>query len=288
MSTTTLPPVEVAERIRSQSTDLTAAERRVAEAILAAPQEVAFGTVAELASVAGVGAASVVRLATKLGFDGYTALQTSIQHELTTQLRPAAERIHEAGEGARSQHAATEVANVMATIDGADDASVSAVVERLADLARPIVVVSGEASAGVALQFVSQLQQLRPGVSVLSGSEVAVRREIALMPANATVLVIDLRRYERWVLDAHAAIAARGIWSVGLTDSMLAPIAARAAETFLVSAGSVGPFDSHVGTLALLDLFVVNVATALRDTATERLGAVEAAWSEHGTLTERD
>ena len=37
----------------------------------------------------------MVRLATKLGFDGFTALQASVQHDLANQLRPAAERIRE-------------------------------------------------------------------------------------------------------------------------------------------------------------------------------------------------
>ena len=82
--------VEVAERIRANGTNLTVAERRVAEAILAAPQAVGFGTVAELAAAADVGAASVVRLASKLGFDGYSELQACIQRDLTSQLRPAA------------------------------------------------------------------------------------------------------------------------------------------------------------------------------------------------------
>ncbi|MEQ9161956.1 MAG: hypothetical protein RLN74_04560, partial [Ilumatobacter fluminis] len=87
--------MEVAERIRAEGARLTAAERRVATTILASPQLVAFGTVADLARTAEVGAASVVRLANKLGFDGYSELQHCIQGELSAQLRPAAERIHD-------------------------------------------------------------------------------------------------------------------------------------------------------------------------------------------------
>jgi DNA-binding MurR/RpiR family transcriptional regulator len=147
---------------------------------------------------------------------------------------------------------------------------------------------SGEASAGVARHFCSQLRQLRDGVSELGGNEVAVRRDLALLPDEATAIVIDLRRYERWVLEAHAAIHSRGIWSAGLTDSMLSPIAARADETFLVGAASAGPFDSHVGTLALLNLFTANVASTLRGSAAERLAMIESAWGERSALTDSD
>jgi DNA-binding MurR/RpiR family transcriptional regulator len=279
--------VEVAERIRIHSGSLTAAERRVAEAILRSPQSVGFGTVAELADSAKVGAASVVRLATKLGFDGYSDLQASIQHDLMRQLRPAVERIDETvGDGPRSAHAAVELANVRATIEAADSRSIETLAARLADLSRPVVIVSGEASAGVAEQFTDQLEQLREDVRVLRGSDVAVRRAIAVLPAKATAVVIDLRRYERWLLDAHTSLRERGVWSAAFTDSILSPLAARADVTFVLSADSVGPFDSHVGTLALLNLIGAEVAGALRSSARDRLAAVEEAWSRHGSLTE--
>lgn len=278
--------MEVAERIREQSSSLTSAERRVAEAILSSPQSVGFGTVAELAESAGVGAASVVRLATKLGFDGYTDLQTCVQRDLMNQLRPAAERIHQAGQSQRLSHVAVETANVQSTLESANDQALDELVSRLADLQRPVVILSGEDSAGVARQFSIQLNELRGEVRELRGSDVAVRREIALTAPQSTAIVIDLRRYEQWVLDAHSMLSKRGIWSAGFTDSMLSPIAAIAGTTFLVSAGSVSPFDSHVGTLALLNLIVANVATELRSSATTRLADVEQAWSDHRSLTE--
>jgi DNA-binding MurR/RpiR family transcriptional regulator len=150
------------------------------------------------------------------------------------------------------------------------------------------VVVSGEASSGVAAQFVGQLQQLRGEVSLLDGSDVTVQRDVAVLPESATAVVIDLRRYERWVLDAHAALHARGIWSAGLTDSMLSPIASTAEVTFVVSAAAVGPFDSHVGTLSVLNLIANGVAAELRTSAADRLAAIEAAWSVRGSLTTAD
>ncbi len=278
--------MEVAERIRAEGARLTAAERRVATTILASPQLVAFGTVADLARTAEVGAASVVRLANKLGFDGYSELQHCIQGELSAQLRPAAERIHDSSNQSVAAHAEAELANVRATLGAVGDEALTALVERLADPDRPVLIVSGEATAGVGRLFAEQLDQLRGGVDCVQGSEVAVRRSIALADQRSTALVIDLRRYERWVLDAHAALADRSIWSAVLTDGVLSPLAQRADATFIVTAGSVGPFDSHVGTLAVLNLITNSVADALRVTAADRLGAIEAAWGDAGALTD--
>jgi DNA-binding MurR/RpiR family transcriptional regulator len=279
--------MEVAERIRAAGNELTTAERRVAEAILARPQAVGFGTVADLALAAGAGAATVVRLAGKLGFDGYTDLQSSVQRDLLHQLRPAADRIRdEIGDGMMDRHLATELGNVQATLDGVDNEALTELVVRLCDLDRPVVVISGDASDGIARQFIDELALLRPGVTRLGGNEVAVRRDVSLLAPSTTVVVIDVRRYDRWVLDTVATTRERGMWIAALTDSYLSPLAASADRTFVLSAGSVGPFDSHVGTLALLNLVVTEVAGRLRSSASSRLDRVEDAWRAAGSLTE--
>ncbi|HUF96884.1 MAG TPA: MurR/RpiR family transcriptional regulator [Ilumatobacter sp.] len=280
--------MEVAERIRAEGASLTGAERRVAEAILRSPQAVGFGTVAELARAAGVGAATVVRLSAKLGFDGFTELQTCVQRDLMSQLRPAAERIREPSADARASHAEVELANVRNTLEAIVDATFDDLMKRIVDPARPVAMLSGDDSAGVADQFVLRLQQLRSGISVLAGSQVAVRRDIALLDPATTVIVIDLRRYERWVLDAHDLVVERGIWSAAISDSPLSPISTRANVAFDVFAGSVSPFDSHVGTLALLNLVVASASTALRESGGDRLAAIEATWRAGRALVAQD
>ncbi|MGH9134072.1 MAG: MurR/RpiR family transcriptional regulator [Ilumatobacteraceae bacterium] len=279
--------MEVAERIRAAGDELTAAERRVAEAILARPHAVGFGTVADLAAAAGAGAATVVRLAGKLGFDGYTDLQASVQRDLLHQLRPAADRIRdEIGGGTTARHLTTELANVQETLDGIDEEALADLVARLCDLERPVAMLSGDASDGVVRQFTDELRSLRPGVCRLAGNEVAVRRDVSLLPPSSTVLVVDVRRYDRWVLDTVETARAEQMWIAAFTDSYLSPIAARADRTFVLCAGSVGPFDSHVGTLALLNLVVTEVAGRLRASAAGRLDRVEDAWRAARALTE--
>ena len=130
----------------------------------------AFGTVADLAGQAGAGAATVVRLAGKLGFDGFSALQSSIRRDLSHQLRPAVERIREL-EGTRTteRHRAAAQCNVQATLDGVDHADLDKAVQLLGDLAHPVLVLAGDAQHGIARQFVHDLGALRAGVEILWG-----------------------------------------------------------------------------------------------------------------------
>jgi DNA-binding MurR/RpiR family transcriptional regulator len=280
--------VEVGERIGRASASLTNAERRVAEVVLANPQLVAFGTVAELAEGSGSGAATVVRLATKLGFEGFSALQASVQQDLANQLRPAAERIRDpAVHDALSRHLSLEVANVQTTLSQLDQIAVDDVVTHLADPMRRVYVLSGDASRGVAHQFVGDLDALRANVTLVDGNDVAVRRKVALMEPIDVLVTIDLRRYDRWLVDAARIASQAGVWMVSIVDSMLSPVAACAQRTLVVTAAGAGPFDSHVGTLALMNVLVAAVAVRLREMATDRLDRSEAAWRDSNALTER-
>ncbi len=286
--TTTVPRVpdlEVEERVRQAGTQLTAAERRVAQVVLERPQLVGFGTVADLASAAGAGAATVVRLAAKLGFDGFSALQASVQRDLAHQLRPAAERIRElGGDQPIERHRAAELSNVQATLDAVEPATLAAVVALLADVNRDVLVLAGDAERGVALQFAADLGALRPGVSMVGGSDVTVRRALALSACESTLVVVDLRRYERWVLEAVELSKQAGHTIVALSDGLLSPLAMTAHHSFAIAAAAVSPFDSHVGTLALFDLFVAAAAERLKDPAADRLQRVETAWAAGSSL----
>lgn len=280
--------MEVHDRIRDAGQELTIAERRVAQVVLERPQLVAFGTVADLADAASAGAATVVRLAGKLSYEGFSALQASVQRDLAQQLRPAAERIRElGGEQPIERHRTAELSNVQATLDAVEADVLDTVVRVLAELDRSVFVLAGEAERGVALQFATDLGALRAGVTLLGGSEVRIRRDLALASERSVLVVVDLRRYERWLLEAVSAAKEAGFVVIALSDGLLSPLAMAADHSFALAASSVSPFDSHVGTLALLDLLIASVAERQRDSAADRLQRVESAWAAGRSLTER-
>ena len=89
-----------------------------------------------------------------------------------------------------------------------------------------------------------QLGQLRDGVTLLEGSEVAVSRALAGLEPRDTLIAIDIRRYERSLVGLTRWARERGAAIIAVTDSPLSPLVAGAAETFFISAQGVGPFDS--------------------------------------------
>ncbi len=276
--------MSVQDLVQQAAPSLSAAELRVAEVVVRHPQAVAFGTVAELANSSGAGAATVVRLAVKLGFDGFSALQAAVQDELTQQLRPAAARIKElARHDVLGRTLQREFVNLQVTFDGVDRAAYDRTVEALAT-ARRVGFLSGDASRGVAIQCVEELAYLRDEVELIDGNPVVVGRQLARLGTDDLVVAIDLRRYDQWVVDAIGELSRAAVPHVAITDSRLSPLAVASAEVFVVGADAVGPFDSHVATLAFLGAFSASVAERLKDSATERLERVEALWSSNGAL----
>ena len=84
---------------------------------------------------------------------------------------------------------------------------------------------------------------------------------------------------------ALTSVLASPAGAAGTATSRTAPVLALPAD-FTVLAEGAGPFDSHVGTLALANALSSAVAGRLRRTAARRLDEVEAAWQVLAALTD--
>jgi DNA-binding MurR/RpiR family transcriptional regulator len=273
------------DRLIEHADRLTATERRIAEVLAHEPQIIAFGTVAQVAGRAGTSGPSVVRLAVKLGYHGFVELQADVQQELARQLAPARDRIRQRPpSNLLEQVGEAEADNINQTLAGVDGDAFGRVVDLLADRRRHVWVLPGDVTFPVGLTLSTQLDQLREDVTLLTGSAVAVARRLAGLAAGDTVMVVDIRRYERSLVEMVRLARDRSAQIVVLTDSPLSPLAGMAGETFFVAAKGVGPFDSMTGALALAHALVAATAAGLRRSATARLDAIELAWHDAAAL----
>lgn len=274
----------LADRIAEVAGALPPAQARVARLLAEAPDVVAFGTVAEVAAEAETSAQTVLRLAGRLGHPGFPGLQDEVRAELVARLPPAADRIRRPpGPDLPGAVRAADQGNLTRSLD-VDGDLLDDVVRLLADPDRRVSVVAADSWTGVAELFAGHLGHLRAGVAVLGGPEPRVVRELSFLSPTDVVVVLDVRRYERWVLDAAEQAAAGGTTIVAVTDGPTSPLSALAHHRFVVAVDSPGPFESATGVVALLHLVVTEVAAALRATAQGRLDAVESAWAERRSL----
>jgi DNA-binding MurR/RpiR family transcriptional regulator len=274
----------VRDEVEANRSSLPAAERRVAEVVLRAPESVAFGTVALVAAHAETSGATVVRFGNRLGYEGFQGLQAAVQQELAGRLRPAAERIRERAKGDVVGRTLTvESANLHTTLTTLDRADFETAVALLSARGGRVAIAPGGASHGVARQLADELAVLRPGVELVWGSPMATAAALAGLEARDVVVAVDLRRYDSALLDA-VSVAGGGASIIAVTDGVLSPLAEQAAVAFAVAGEGAGPFDSHIGALALFNALLAGVATRLRTSATKRIDAIESAWATVGAL----
>ena len=92
--------VPVKDQIQANATELTPAERQLAGVLLRDYPMVGLQSITRLAESAGVSTPTVIRLARKLGYDGFPELQSALRDEASAQInapspalpRPRADR----------------------------------------------------------------------------------------------------------------------------------------------------------------------------------------------------
>ncbi len=262
--------------VAAVSSELTPTERRIAEAVLAEPTLLAFGTVSDLAGRVGTSRPSIVRFANKLGFKGYSRLQQHVRSDLSHRLSRPSERIRSDGKTAPP---ARNVINgaISSVLDALEDG-------RIAELAAPVVrsekvwILSGETSQAGAHALRSGLSMVRPGVRSLEEHSFGTALSDA-GPCDA-VVVFDFFRYRRQVATATRVFRDAGVTVVAITDSPLSPLVELADTWCQIEVPAVGPFDSSAPVVLMCELLVAEVAKELQDDATNRIDRIEALWEE--------
>ena len=262
--------------VAAVGSELTPTERRIAEAVLAEPTLLAFGTVSALADLVGTSRPSIVRFANKLGFDGYTLLQQHVRSDLSHQLSRPSERIR------RDDKSAPPVRHV---INGAISSVLDALESgQIAELALPVVraekvwILSGETSQAGAHALHSGLSMVRPGVRALE--EHSFGTDLSDAGPQDVAVVFDFFRYRRQVVTAARAFAKAGVTIVAFTDSPLSPLAELADNWCQIEVPAIGPFDSSAPVVFMCELLVARVAQQLQDDARNRIDRIETLWEE--------
>ena len=241
---------------------------------------------ADLAQRAATSGATVVRLAAKLGYDGFTSLQSAVQDELGQRLRPAAERIRELPPSdVLGRVRAVELDNVAGTLEAASTGAFEEVGGG-AGRRDPTGSTCSPATRRAASACCSPTSCRCCGAACRSGSgpmcawpATSPTSSAATCWSPSTIAATSAGCSTRPVWPASAAPAS---WRCATARS--SPLADLAWCTFVVRAESAGPFDSHVGTVALINALIAGAAARRQQPATDRLDGIEAAWREYGAL----
>ncbi|GAA1000419.1 MurR/RpiR family transcriptional regulator [Acrocarpospora macrocephala] len=275
----TTEPRTVAAQLRDVLPDLPRAEQRVARALLAGYPTAGLEPLATVATLAQSSPATVLRLAYRLGFQGYPELQQALKREtqqrysspLTQYGEPTTEEGtgHDDGVLGRSRRVLLEATAM--TFDQLPEGELVKAAGLLADPARRVSAAGGRFSTILAHYLIAHLHQLRPHATYIAGSTADHAAHLLDMGRRDVLVLFDYRRYQRETIAFARAAASRNVKIILFTDPWLSPAAAVADVVLPGQVRSPSPFDSLTPAVALIETLVAAVVEQLGETGRARV-----------------
>lgn len=257
-------------------------QRKVADLIRVDPEAVAFGTLSSVASAVGTSTTTVLRFASRLGFQGFGELRDAVRAEVSEQLRSAVQRVRSPIRGPLLEQALeVETENLERTFASFTGGVLEEATRLLSDTGRRVWVLPSSQTAGVGANFVDDLQICRPRVSLLEGSEFRIMTVLATLAPGDVIMTIDVQRHEGWLVRVQHSAVERGAVPIALTDRLPCSLDLTDGLGIVVGCETTSPFESQVGMVAAGNLLVSSVAAKLRSSLAERVDALEATWVDN-------
>ncbi len=270
----------VGELVRHRLNSLSPAERKLARVLLASYPIAGLESVARFAERAHVSPPTVTRFITKLGFRGYPEFQETLRHEVQARLSSPLTRYRD-DQPARGTDSvlsdALEVAshNLKGTYDVLSHRDVNEAVDLLADVRHRVLVLGGRVSAPLARYLAGQLHLLRPGIGIVDAERSTPAHQLIDMRKGDVLVVFDYRRYQADTIESARVASAQSCNVILFTDPWLSPASAFARQVIVTSVYTIGPFDSLVGAMAVVEGVVAAVLSRLGPRAQARMETLE-------------
>lgn len=263
-----------------QDLALTPSEEKIVRLLLTDYPGAGLGSASSLARRAGVSDPTVVRLAVKLGYEGYPDFQAKLLAEVEARLHsPLLMMEAKRPSGSEDNPILAYLASVDEAMGKAAGITPLTTYDRTARLIMEakgdIVLVGGRFSRHVAGMFAGYLLQFRPNVrdiGVLSSQSLDI---LADLGRKDVLVVFDYRRYQLDVVSFARQAAARDVRVVLFTDQWLSPVA-EFAETTIVSPLEVAsPYDTLAPAIAQMEALTAHILSTLGDEGRARIERLE-------------
>lgn len=272
--------ITVAARIRRQFDELTRAERQLANAILENYPVSGLGSITAVAESSGVSAPTVVRMAKKLGFNGFPDLQAALRTEVEATISNPIAKHNRWAENAPDTHILNRFAdavmeNMHQTLRQLDPDDFNAVVKILSDKNRAVNVVGGRLTRSLADYFFTHMQVIRDDLTLVASNSNTWPHYLLNMKKGDVLVAFDIRRYERDLLRLAEMAKSKGVVLILFTDQWGSPTAKYAAYSFHSRIEAPSAWDSSVVTLFIIEALIAAVQTENWAETKDRMNQLE-------------
>ncbi len=270
--------------MRDRLEDLSANDQRVADAVLRDPTGVAFMSADALAATAGVSKAAVVRFGARLGYGGFTGLQSALQEGIRDRLDETPTTGAGGSGGTLVERWLDAVERDLRTVATSTPPETLDRAAALLESGEGWIHVFGQrASAAVAEYAYFLINPMLPNVVRVEAGESALADRLIGIGPEDRLLAFTFRRYAKVTTDVAAFFQEAGAPVVLVTDSPAAPAAKHATEVLVCADDTPGRFPTAVTGIFLVELMAATLLERNPDGIGRRLDDAERAWGRFGT-----
>jgi DNA-binding MurR/RpiR family transcriptional regulator len=270
----------VRDLLKEKQAELTAAERKVSAVLLEEQLLTGLQSINRLAEFADVSSPTIIRLARKLGFDGFSGLQDAIRDEIAARMKQPLAKLDASKPVGGSDHIVSRFieavsSNINRTLERLDLAEFDQVAGLLSDPTRRLYLLGGRITRSNAHYFFNHLQIIRPQVTLLDSSPSVWPQSLLDMDAGAVLIVFDIRRYEKELEKLADLALKQGANIVLFTDAWGSPIEKYAQHCFRATVEVPSSWDSTLAINFLIEALVAEVQSRSSDQSAERIATLE-------------
>lgn len=260
-------------------------QKLIANYILSSYDKAAFMTASKLGKTVKVSESTVVRFAAELGFDGYPAMQKTLQEMIRNKLT-SIQRIEVSNDLIGDQDILSmvmqsDVEKIRMTLEDIDRDSFNKAVQLLIE-AKHIYILgvrSSSALAGFLAFYFNLVFDNVTQVGASSNSEIF--EQIVRVGEGDVMIGISFPRYSRRTVKALEFARQRGATVIALTDSDVSPVAEAATHVLLAQSDMASFVDSLVAPLSLINALIVAVGRRKSEEISKTFETLEKIWTEY-------
>ena len=274
--------IDILERIHASYYQLTATERRVADYVLAQPEQVKFMSITQLADECGTADATISRFCRSLKLKGFNAFKIELaRHSSALALRPAAENADTLAGRAR-EVGKQSTAAIAQTMELVEPAQVERAVEMIEGASRVICIGSG-GSMLLATTFAHLFSAVTGKFQSISDFHMQMSA-VATMGKEDILVLFSYSGATNTGLQILQLAKERGIRSILVTWFNKSP-AASLADVVLRCGSNEGPFQlgsvpAKIAQLVVMDILFQEYCHRNRDRCEENIQRIANALSD--------
>ena len=283
-------PSPVQEKILTLFDELSPKQHRLARYFLDNEDVIAFASANDVGKENDVSAATVVRFARALGYEGYTDLQDEIRSNLTLSYTPSQKLEQRLSQGGFANNISANIAevnirNIQRTLQNVSVETVDQAVEALLNADR-ILIFSGGLSSTAAVMAQHSLIMLGLQARAIVNGGLTQTLEMATLKPGDVVIVISIWRYLKDTVTAAQYATEAGATTIALTDSLVSPLARMCDHVFIAATERAAHSRSLTGLISLIDLINATIVSKRPEESTQALKRIDYLYYQQGSLFE--